>query len=300
MIGEAALASAKAFCTALFPPPRKPVSAASASPLLIFLVLFLGGCFLLDAFHIIFFSRLWPFWFVVFMPWIWWMHVAGYAGLTRSRSQIALFARLTLLGLFIILLTEPRAVREDRGLSVVFVVDASASIHEDARTSAIEWVLKMVNQKPKKDDHAGLIFFGRSAAVELPPQPVLPYDDKNTVMNVQIDHDGTDISKALSLAAAMLPKDRNGRIVLISDGVETEGSLSQILDELKAKGVAIDTFSVGYNYTDEVWLEELQMPRFVKSGETYNATVIISSHRKGKGTLTLTDNGQITFQPDVP
>ncbi|MEX2213158.1 MAG: glutamine amidotransferase [Phycisphaeraceae bacterium] len=298
--GEAALESVYKFRTALLPPSRQPVSAASIAPLLIFLLVFIGGCLLLDYLHVIFFSRLWPFWFVLVMPWIWWMHVAGYAGLTRSRSVIALIARLTLLGLFIILLTEPRAVRSDKGLSVIFVVDASASIHEDSRTGAIEWVLKMVNQKPKPDDHAGLIFFGRSAAVELPPQPVLPYDDKNTVMNVQIDHDGTDISKALSLAAALAPKDRNVRFVLISDGVETEGSLSQALDELKSKDIAVDTYSVGYSYEDEVWLEELQMPRFVKSGETYNATVILSSLRKGKGKLTLTENGQIIFQQDVP
>jgi uncharacterized membrane protein len=291
-------ASAMSLFTSILPPPREKITFVRALPLVIFLIAFPLICFLLDRSEIVLFSRLWPFGLIVLAPWLWWMHEAGYSGLTKGRALMALVARLILLGLFIVAIAEPRAVRKDKGLSIIFVVDASASIREEARTDAIRYVLEVASKKPEKDQ-VGLVFFGRSAAVELPPGPILPYDDKNTVMNVQIDYDGTDISKALSLAAAMLPKDKNGRIVLISDGVETEGNLTAALDDLKAKGIPVDVMPVNYSYENEVWLEHLELPRSVKIGEEYNATVILSSLKKGKGKLTLMQNGQPFFSEEV-
>ncbi len=284
---------------ALLPPPRRPMSAGRVMPLVLFLVIFIGGCVFVDAMDWILFSRLSPFWFLLFAPWLWWMFEAGYAGLSRKRAMIALWSRLFLLGLFIVLLCEPRMVRKDDGLSVVFVVDASASVREEARQEAIRFALKLSSNKPS-GDRAGLVFFGADAAVELPPGPTLPYDENNTVMNVQIDHDGTNIAEALSLAAAMLSEDQNGRIVLISDGAETEGNVVAAMDQLKAKGIAVDVLPITYEYDHEVWLERLELPRNVKIGETYEASVNLSSLKAGKGELVLMENDQEIFrQKDV-
>ena len=286
------------FFTSLLPPPRTAVTLRSAAPLIFFVLTFLLTCFLLDRSDTIIFTRLWPFGFILTAPWFWWMHQAGYANLSKGRALIALIARFILLGLFIIALAEPRAVRKDEGLSIVFVVDTSASIRPEARDEALRFIARITKGKPQ-DDHAGLIFFGRSAAVELPPSASLPLDEKNPAMNVQIDYDGTDIAKALSLAAAMLPKEKNGRIVLISDGVETDGQLAAALDDLKSKGIPVDVMPVVYEYEDEVWLEHLELPRAVKIGEDYNATVILSSLKKGKGKLRLLENGQPYFEDEV-
>ncbi len=263
-----------------------------------FVILFPLLCWWLDRSETILFTRLWPFGFIAAAPWFWWLGEAGYGNLSRSRAVLALVARFVLLGLFIVALAEPRAVRKDEGLSVVFVVDASASIRPEARDEALRYASRIARGKPEKDQ-AGLIFFGRSAAVELPPGPTLPIDENSPAMNVQVDYDGTDIAKALSLAAAMLPREKNGRIVLISDGVATEGELAATLDDLKSKGIPVDVMPVVYEYEDEVWLEHLELPRAVKVGEDYNASVVLSSLKKGKGRLRLLENGQPYFEDDV-
>ena len=288
----------RSFFISLLPPARQQVTLRSALPLLLYLVLFPLTCWLLDRSETIIFTRLWPFGFIAAAPWFWWLGEAGYGNLSRSRAVVALIARFILLSLFIVALAEPRAVRKDEGLSVIFVVDTSASIRPEARDEAMRYAARIAKGKPEKDQ-AGLIFFGRSAAVELPPGPTLPIDETNPAMNVQIDYDGTDIAKALSLAAAMLPKEKNGRIVLISDGVETEGALAATLDDLKSKGIAVDVMPVVYEYEDEVWLESLELPRAVKVGEDYNAGVVLSSLKKGKGKLRLLENGQPYFEDDV-
>lgn len=278
----------------MLPPLRRGFSFRAFLPLLIFLILFICTCLWLELADLVLFTRLWPFALLLLAPWLWWMSEAGYGGLSRTRTTIALVARLALLALFIILLAEPRSVRKDDRLSVVFVVDVSASVREESWREAMKYVLEIVQEKPQRD-LAGLVFFGRNAAVELPPNMTLPYED----INVQVDPEGTDIAKSLRLAAAMLPEDKNGRVVLVSDGVETEGNILDAIDELKAKGVAIDVFPISYNYDEEVWIERLELPRFVKSGETYQASVILSSLTDGGGKLTLTENGRVIHEEDV-
>ena len=73
----------------------------------------------------------------------------------------------------------------------------------------------------------------------------------------------------------MLPEGNQSRIVLISDGNETDGNVTAVLDELKSRGVAVDVVPVNYDFPKEVWLERLDLPRAVKQGETFDATVSV-------------------------
>jgi uncharacterized membrane protein len=267
----------------------------STCPLLVFLALFAGVWIFFELRGIIQFSSLRPLYLLVVTPWIWWMHFAGLSGLRGARGVLALMTRLALIGVFIMLLAEPRAVRRSNVLSVVYAVDISDSVGEEALDGALEYVAKTVTQKPEKDE-AGLIVFGRDAAVELPPRISFPFEG---IINSRIIKDSTNIAKGLSLAAAVLPEENHGRIVFISDGTQTEGDLGSVLDELKSRGIAVDVFPIHYDYENEVWLEDLQLPRLVKAGETYEASIILSSLKPGRGKLSLQENGRTIFTKEV-
>lgn len=278
----------------LWPPPRRPLSWRSVVPLALFLVAFAAVCLWLEWSHRLLFARPKMFALLAVTPWVWWMHVAGYSGLSRARGVLALLTRLTLVGLFVMLLAEPRAVRTRDVLSVVYAVDLSDSVGDDMTRDAFGFMMKTVADKPQKDE-AGLVVFGRNAAVELPPRMAFPYEG---AINARIDRDATNLEQALSLAAAMVPAENAGRIVLISDGVGTEGSLSQTLDELKSRHIAVDVLPIQFDYEQEVWLERLELPRNVKLGESYEAATVLSALTPGKGTLVLRENGEtIARQP---
>ena len=102
-----------------------------------------------------------------------------------------------------------------------------------------------------------------------------------------------------SLSAAMVPEDQQGRIVLVTDGVENEGSVSSMLDDLKARHIAVDVLPIQYEYEHEVWLERLDLPRQVKIGETYEATVLLDSLQPGDGKLVLRENGNVIAEQTV-
>lgn len=278
----------------IVPPPRKRVTPSAVLPLVIFLSLFIGVCLWVSLTHLVVFSNIAPFGLLALSVWLWWFQVAGYSGLSRGRATAALIVRLLVLAVFILALAEPRVVRRSNGLAVMYTLDVSDSMGEKVSDRALNYILKTAGGKPEKDE-AGLVVFGRDAAVELPPRLSFPFE----VINARVAKDGTDIAKALSLSAALVPEDRQGRIVLVSDGVETEGNVAGILDDLKSRHVAVDVLPIQYEYQHEVWLERLDLPRQVKIGETYEATVLLNSLQPGDGKLVLRENGNVIAEQTV-
>ena len=276
------------------PPPRKRVTFGAVLPLLIFWLRLSARCLFVSLRHLVQFSNLAPFGLLVLSVWIWWLQVAGYSGLGGFRATVALLVRLSVLGLLILALAEPRMVWRNDGLALIYALDVSDSMGEKVSDQSLSYILKTAGAKPEKDE-AGLVVFGRDAAVELPPRLSFPFE----VINARVAKDGTDIAKALSLAAAVVPEDKQGRIVLASDGVETEGNVAGILDDLKSRHVAVDVLPIQYEYQHEVWLERLDLPRQVKIGETYEASVLLNSLQPGDGKLVLRENGKVIAEQTV-
>ncbi|MFN9970062.1 MAG: vWA domain-containing protein, partial [Phycisphaerae bacterium] len=156
------------------------------------------------------FSRPWAFLLLVVTPWIWWMQAAGHSGLPAFRGSLAGFVRLLITGLLVIVLAEPRSVRTSDVVSVVYAVDVSDSVNE-ARNDALKMVADTAAEKPVTDQ-AGLVVFGRTAAVEYPPRETFPFEK---FINSRVSQDATNLEQSLALSAAMLPEENNGRIVLI-------------------------------------------------------------------------------------
>lgn len=280
--------------TNVFPPSRRQVRIRDAAPLVIFIALFSAAWVSLEWSHTLMFVNPKALIWLNLCPWIWWLSVAGYAGLGKLRSQIALFVRMTIIGLFVMLLAEPRMVRTQDVMSVIYAVDLSDSIGDSSTTSALKFVVQTATEKPKSD-LAGMIVFGREATVELPPQASFPFE----AINSQVDRDATNLEQTLSLAAALIREENQGRIVLVSDGTATEGNLHRVLDELKARNIAVDFLPVQYNYLNEVWLERLELPNTVKIGQPFEAVIVLSSLNPGDGKLILKQNGNPIRQEDV-
>ena len=276
---------------------RKPVSWLAVAPLIAFLAAFAAVCLFLDLADIVLFASPAGLLAVLLAPWVWWMHLQGFGGLRGGRAQLALQIRLIALGMLAIVLAEPNWVTKHEQLSVVFLTDTSASIGPDMTDKSLAIINHAAGQRREKD-HIGLIVYAKEAGVELPPRATYSLDEMQAVA-LQLDRDGTNIAEALGLALAVLPEESQGRVVLFGDGVETEGNLNATLDELNARGIAVDVVPIAYEYDKEVWLERMELPRYTKAGETYEAAVILSSLTDGAGTLVLRENGQIYHEQRV-
>ena len=278
----------------IVPPARHAVRARDVAALIVFVLLFGGGCLALEWTHTVMFAAPHAFWLSGLFIWIWWIHLCGRSGLTPVASVAALLLRLLLIGLFVAVLAEPRAVRSNDETVIVYALDVSDSIGESVQGRAFGFMNRTVQGKPERDK-AGLVAFGRNAAVELPPRESFPFE----AINVRVSRDGTSLERALTLSAAMLPDSSAGRIVLLSDGAQTEGDVAAALPELVSRGIKVDVLPIAYSFDREVWLERLDLPRVVKPGESYEASVVLSSLAAGEGMLTLTENGAVIAEQPV-
>ncbi|MFH0911004.1 MAG: glutamine amidotransferase, partial [Planctomycetota bacterium] len=274
------------------------VTARAHLPPDLFLYLFGGTSLYLELADRMLFAAPGAFRLLLATPWVFWLHHAGYGGLRGARADTALFARLALIGVFVIALADPRAVRKSDAMTVLYALDLSDSVGAGATDASLRYIARTVVGRAESDE-AGLVVFGRNAAVELPPRLTFTAGGEEIAINSRIVRDGTDLAQALSLAAAMLPETNPGRIVLISDGAATEGNLLPALEMLEARKVPVDVLPIQYDFPHEVWLDRLDLPRFVREGETYEAAALLSSLAPGTGTLTLRENGAVIGEKTV-
>ena len=120
-------------------------------------------------------------------------------------------------------------------------------------------------------------------------------DEEGKYVVGEIAAGSTDIGQALEAAAELLPDDHAKRIVLFSDGKQTDGSAQKAARILRNRGVSVDT--VYYNTEllkeNEVQLTSLDGPENVEKGETVRLSIRVDSAKSGRILLQVSDNNAL-------
>ena len=207
------------------------------------------------------------------------------AALDPAQTRTVLLVRLLILATTIIALAGPKWRTPSDRLAVVYLVDASASVSPEARTSARNYVETSIKRARPGDDYAVVGFaekseiwqsFGREALSNW-PQP------KN--------RQGTNFRDALYFAASILPKDRRRKIVLLSDGNDTSGGAAASVSDLRRMGIEFDAVALQNPESPEVLVESVQTPRNIAPNEPFNLTADYPIHDRADR------NGPIVREP---
>ena len=99
-----------------------------------------------------------------------------------------------------------------------------------------------------------------------------------------MDRDETDIQAALQAALAQIGEDRQGKILLLSDGNENRGETARVMPLLRAQGRQVWTLPVRLSRgRNEIYLSDLTLPRQVDSAEGFEIHGKIESLRDAPG-----------------
>jgi len=238
-----------------------------------------------------------------------------FSSMSVVRRWSAVVLRLVLFALLTLLLAGASSVQRTDRFAVIFVVDVSPSM--DRPTGMLEdvgeipadlsgrRVLDVVKRavdaaaaRRGPDDLVGIVAFGEQSAAIVTPTRSRELD-WTTALPLG---EGTNIEGALRLARAMLPPDAAGRLVLISDGVETSGdallaarqTAGARVEEGASRGtrgvVQVWTLPVEYEVKDEVYVESVDAPPRSAAQSTVSVRVSIVSTGPATGTLRLQDN----------
>ncbi|MEW6423698.1 MAG: VWA domain-containing protein [Bacillota bacterium] len=171
--------------------------------------------------------------------------------------------------------------------AVVFALDASASVGA-AKGQGEDWIRAALAKKPP-DGLAGVISFGERALVEEPPEQAPSFVRTGT----EPGGGASRIGEALNLAQALLPAEARKRVVLLSDGRDTQGEAVTAARQLHAQGVRVDVVKLGEKAGPDLRLESVKLPPRARVGETFSLEVVAFAGSEGAGTLFLERDGKL-------
>lgn len=221
---------------------------------------------------------------------LWWLARASAAPLTPARARASLALRVFIFVCLVFALSDPRWLGSTRNLHVMWIVDVSDSVRDNALEAAREFTAE-AGAPPPGSSRSWLTF---AAAPR-------PHADETQAIESPREEAGpaaTDIEAALQFAAATFPVNQGRLAVVFSDGVETEGEARMILDGLADAGVRVHTVPVEPPDDPEVLVQSLSAPAEVNEGEPFVLRANIVSNRATTAEVDVFQNGiRVASQP---
>lgn len=215
------------------------------------------------------------------VPLIWIFSFEALSGLGVGRRLAALTLRTILLLLVIFAIAGVQWVWSTDKTTVIYLLDQSDSIARAKREIMLSFAIQSVqkHRDNARGDRAGLIVFGREAAIEFPPFD----DDLPVVRGVESylgPTDATNLESALKLAQAAFPEDSAKRVVVITDGVETIGSAAAVAKSMADTGIGIDVVPINLAAKSEILVEKVDLPADIRQGQPFETRVVVQRYQE--------------------
>ncbi|MEO6710818.1 MAG: VWA domain-containing protein [Planctomycetota bacterium] len=212
--------------------------------------------------------------------WWWWR--------TRTQSRGVWILRALVLALLVLALGSPYLKRGDVGRDLVIVVDRSRSMPPDGDPVALE-LIGLAEHARVSGDRVGVVAFGRNAAIERMSAASGNFGG----FRKSADGDGSDLGLALDTALDLIPNDRPGSILLISDG---EGNGHDALSSARraaARGVRVDIRPIARDGSLDVSVERLELPDEVAAGEPFQFSAWVRASSRVEAEFELERDGVV-------
>ena len=202
-----------------------------------------------------------------------------------TKKNIISFSLHIVIALLIsVAFADPQYLAIDKETEVYVLVDASAS--EKTSVDRIDTVVKNVRNEALKtpNTRVGVIPFAKEATtlVELGGD----FNSINDIYNnTNFDYTATNLEEALLYTTEKFRPEAYKRIVLISDGNETDGEAINTIETLMQEGITVDVINLeadfpveisltGLNYVDNTYLNREEVVEvLINSSSATNVTV---------------------------
>ena len=193
---------------------------------------------------------------------------------------------------------DPQFLKVGRESEVYLLVDMSAS--EKASLDELEETVRNVREEALKQNNTkvGVIAFAKNAKVVSKAGESFPgleevYEDN------AFDYSATDIESALLFTVDQFDKEAFKRIVLVSDGNETDGEAIDALESLLRQGIAIDAIDLQANFPQEVSLTGIDYTENAYLNRQENLTASINAAVPTDATIVLSKDNTTIEQKNI-
>lgn len=176
---------------------------------------------------------------------------------------------------------------------IILLVDSSYSTSDSAED--VDDFVKDVIDSCESMFELGIVTFGFDQVYAVP----LTNDTSeaySTYLRAPLpDTTATDIASALTYASTLFRNPESAKIVLVSDGIETDGAATNVIKSISAQGIMVDT--VYFPDSDSEAKSEVQLVSLadvkdkIVVGQKFNLDLSFQSSYSGSATITPYDNG---------
>ena len=172
---------------------------------------------------------------------------------------------------------------------VILLVDMSDS-NEKSNSTKNEFVAEVL-RNTKSSFKVGVVTFGYDQvyAAALNTDATAVYQEYLRAPNP--DTSATDFEAALKYAASLFTKPESARIVVLSDGVETDGNANAVIRSLASTGIKLDTVHFPDETSNDIQILAVHYPdTAIRHGETFEITLDVKSTIEGIATVSMFDD----------
>ena len=228
---------------------------------------------------------MWLFALLLLIPVVY-IAMRSLVSLSPVRRWAAIVTRCVLIVILVLLLARFTKVEQNDELTVISVIDRSKSIPATLLEDRINYIEEALKYKPES---------GRLAVVDIAELASITKLSSNDTeirrRNTAITGQQSKLSEGVQMALAIAPPNTAARILLVSDGNETEGDVKQAAEIAAMNNIPIDVLPVEYAYDNEVIFKRLNAPVRARSNQTISLRFVLNSTSYNQGKMYLSLNG---------
>ncbi|MBI3865290.1 MAG: VWA domain-containing protein [Planctomycetia bacterium] len=197
------------------------------------------------------------------------------ADFARWQRIVSLSARIAIAVLLVLSLCGLTLLKTTREQYVVFVVDRSLSVGEQAEREVASFIDRAL--VGAGTNRAAFVTFGARPGQVLEDRPAA-----SAAPLPEAEAQGTNLAAAIEAAAGAIPPQYVPRIMLFSDGNQTEGDA--VTAALQAR-LPVSTVPLQTLPDPEVQVSAVTVPAQVREGEPFYVEVVVDSNHEDEGTI---------------
>ncbi|NOT53187.1 MAG: VWA domain-containing protein [Deltaproteobacteria bacterium] len=194
-----------------------------------------------------------------------------------------------------------QTILSEHKLALVAALDISDSVASEGRAWMQEYLTRLT-QTLEPADEFSVLTFAADAQVLIPPGPP-PSSGSKTVVPAPVEGQGgeTNIARALERAFALYPEGGEKRLVLLTDGNETQGLAKRDIALARRMGVKVFPVIPPSGQHPEVSLEKFVAPPLVREGSAFTLRLVVrnGNDKALPGQLTVLANDQSLTKQEI-
>jgi uncharacterized membrane protein len=204
------------------------------------------------------------------------------------KSGVIVGARTVLVLLLAVAMAEPVWEQEGEGVTVAVVLDRSRSVPDALQQRSVQFLQDAAEGPGRRaEDRIAVVHVATDAVPSAMPDATSMID----LSAEPADLSETNLARGIELAKGLLPNETSNRILLVSDGNQTRGSLLAAADLAAHSGIPIDVLPIEYRHANEVLVDRLVAPARARRGQPIEVTAVLQSQNVATGRLSMRRNG---------